>query len=110
MAFTYKMLGQNRPSDTNAVDIYTVPAGTEAIISSIVICNVTNAAATFRVFQRVSAAAAGESNAIAFDQTVPANSTTTIEAKLTMQATNVLTVRSGTSSALTFTVNGTEIS
>ena len=109
MAFTYKTLGQNRPADTNPADIYTVPAGTQTIVSSVVICNVTNTAATFSVYQRVAASSAGESNAIAFNQTIPAYSTTTIEAKLTMVATNILTVQSGTSSAITFTVNGTEI-
>lgn len=109
MAFVYKILGQQRPSDTNATDIYTVPASTQAVISSILICNTTSSAATFSVFQRVSTQTAGEANAIAFDQNIPANSTTTIEAKLTLSSTNVLSVKSGTSSALTFTVNGSEI-
>ena len=109
MAFVYKILGQLRPSDTSAADIYTVPASTQTVVSSILICNTTTSAATFSVFQRVSGQAAGEANAIAFEQTLPANSTTTIEAKLTLSATNVLSVQTGTSSALTFTVNGSEI-
>jgi hypothetical protein len=109
MAYVYKTLGQQAPTTTNNVDVYTVPASTEAIISSILICNTTSTAATFRIFQRIDGVAAGPANAIAFDQTVPANSTTSFEAKITMNAADVLTVRSGTSNALTFTVNGSEI-
>ena len=109
MAFIYKTLGQARPSDLTAVNIYTVPSSTQTIISSIIICNVTNAATTFSVYQRTSGSAVGESNAIAFNQTIPAYSTTTIEAKLTMSSTNILSVETGNSSSLTFTVNGTEI-
>jgi hypothetical protein len=109
MAFVYKILGQLRPSDTSAADIYTVPSNTQTVVSSILVCNTTSTAATFSVFQRTSGSTAGEANAIAFDQNIPANSTTTIEAKLTISETNILSVKSGTSSALTFTVNGSEI-
>jgi hypothetical protein len=109
MAFVYKTLGQQAPSTTNNVDIYTVPASTEVIVSSILICNTTSTAATFRIFQRIEGATAGTANAIAYDQSIPANSTTSIESKITMNAADVLTVRSGTANSLTFTVNGSEI-
>jgi len=109
MAYFYKTLGQQAPSTTNNADLYTVPSATEAIISSIFVCNTTATAATFRIFQRIDGATAGTANAIAYDQTIPANSTTTIESKITMNASDVLTVRSGTANSLTFTVNGSEI-
>jgi hypothetical protein len=109
MAYFYKTLGQQAPANTSNADVYTVPSATEAIISSIFICNTTSTATTFRIFQRIDGAAAGVANAIAYDQTIPANSTTTIESKITMNAADVLTVRSGTSNSLTFTVNGSEI-
>lgn len=109
MAYIYKTLGQQAPTTTNNVDVYTVPATTEAIVSSILICNTTSTAATFRIFQRIDGNAAGTANAIAYDQSIPGNSTTSIESKITMNAADVLTVRSGTANALTFTVNGSEI-
>lgn len=109
MAFYYKTLGQAAPADSNNADVYTVASGRQAIVSSIVICNTTGSAATFRVFQRIDGATAATSNAIAYDTSVAANSTTTIEVKITLDASDVLTVRSGTGNALTFTVNGSEI-
>jgi hypothetical protein len=110
MAFTYKTLGQVAPADTNNADIYTVPSATQAVVSSIVVCNTTSSAATFRVFQRIDGASAATSNAIVYDQSVPANSTTSVETKITIDAGDILTVKSGTGNALTFTVNGSEIS
>jgi hypothetical protein len=109
MGFTYKTLGQVAPADTNNADVYTVPSATQAVVSSIVVCNTTSSATTFRVFQRLNGAAAGTSNAIVYDQSIPANSTTSIETKITMDAADVLTVRSAVGNALTFTVNGSEI-
>jgi hypothetical protein len=109
VAFYYKNLGQVAPAVTTAVDAYTVAAGRSALVSSIVICNVTGTAATYNVFQRVAGATASVSNAIAYGATVPANTTVTIEVKITMGATDVITVQSGTSNALTYTINGSEI-
>lgn len=110
MPFVYKTLGQAAPSTTDNVDIYTVPSSTQAIVSSIVVCNTTATGSTFRVFQRINAAAAGAANAVAYDIAIPANSTTSLELKLTVDAADVITVRSGTADALTFTLNGSEIS
>lgn len=109
MAFYYKVLGQSAPSTTANADLYTVASGRSAVVSSIAICNVTGTAATYRIFQRIAGAAAGVANAIAYDATVAANSTTSVELKITLGATDVITVQSGTGSALTFTANGSEI-
>jgi hypothetical protein len=109
MAFYYKVLGQAAPANTSNADLYTVASGRSAIVSSIVVCNVTATAATYRIFQRIAGAAAGVGNAIAYDATVAANSTTSVEVKITLGATDVITVQSGTGSALTFTANGSEI-
>jgi hypothetical protein len=109
MPFTYKTLGQVAPSTTDNVDAYTVPAATEAIVSSIVIANTTASASSFRIFQRIDGAAAGVGNAVAYDVAIPANSTTSLELKLTINATDVITVRSANADALTFTLNGSEI-
>lgn len=109
MAYIYKTLGQVAPSTTNNVDAYTVPANTQALISSIFICNVSSSPATFKVFQRINGAAAANSNAIAFEQTIPAKSTTSIEGKITVDSTDVITVQSSVADALTFTINGSEI-
>jgi hypothetical protein len=109
MPFVYKTLGQAAPADTNNADAYTVPTSTEAIVSSIVICNVTSSASSFRIFQRIDGATAGVGNAIAYDVPISANSLVSLELKLTINAGDVITVRSGNANALTFTLNGSEI-
>ena len=110
MSFGYKILGQAAPADTNNADLYTVPAATEAIVSSIAIANVTATDATYQIYIRDGGAAAADSNALVKDATATANSTTTIGIGITLSATDVLTVQSGTGSAFTFHAFGTEAS
>jgi hypothetical protein len=109
MPFTYKTLGQTAPSTTNNVDIYTVPEATQAIISSIVVCNTSDEESSFRIFQRIDGAEAGTQNAIAYDVSISGNSLVSIELKLTLDTDDVITVRSSAANSLTFTANGSEI-
>lgn len=109
MAFGYKILGQAAPADTNVADLYTVPASTEAIISTLAVANVTATDATYRIYVREAGATAGNSNALVFDATATANTTTTIGIGITLTATDVVTVQSGTADALTFHAFGTEV-
>ena len=110
MSFGYKILGQAAPADTNNADLYTVPAATEAIVSSIAIANVTATAATYRIYIRDGGAAAADSNALVKDASAAANSTTTIGIGITLSATDVITVQSGTADAITVHAFGTEAS
>ena len=110
MANTYKILGQSAPANTSNVDTYTVGAAKSAVISTIHIANVTGTAATARIFARIAGAAASVGNALAYDVSVAANSFVALTEGMTLAATDVLTVQSGTGSALTFTVFGNEIS
>jgi hypothetical protein len=49
MANVYKILGQSSPSATTPTDLYTVPAATSTVCSSISICNWGGTQTTFRV-------------------------------------------------------------
>jgi hypothetical protein len=49
MATIYKILGQSSPLATTETDLYTVPALTSAVCSSISICNRGGTQTTFRV-------------------------------------------------------------
>jgi Oligosaccharide biosynthesis protein Alg14 like len=109
MAFTYKVLGQAAPTDTNNANLYTVPSATSAVASSLVIANTTGTAATARVFVRIAGAAAATSNAIVYDTSIAANSTLSLSLGMSLATTDVVTVRTGTLSALTFTLFGSEI-
>lgn len=109
MATTYKVLGQAAPADTNNADLYTVPAATQAVVSTINVANVTASAATFSIYVRVAGAAAGNENAIAKDVTLAANSIYSATQGITLGATDVVTVQSGTADALTFSMFGSEV-
>ena len=106
MATTYSVLGQAVPTSGTS-DLYTASAAT--VISTIAACNTTSSAATATVYVRVAAAAAGSSNALVYQQTVPAYSTSTWTLGVTLASTDKVTVASGTSSALTFHAFGSTI-
>lgn len=110
MATTYKILGQSAPTTTSNADLITVSASQSEIISTLVIANTTATDATCRVFARIAGAAAAASNAILYDVTIPGNGVQAFTLGITLAATDVLTVRSGTANALTFTAFGTELS
>jgi hypothetical protein len=109
MATTYKVLGQAAPANTSNADLYTVPADTQAVVSTLQVANVTAEEATCRIYVRISGAAAANSNAVAFDLSVPAQSVVALTTGMTLGATDVITVRSSVSNALTFSLFGSEI-
>lgn len=109
MAKAYKILGQSAPGATTDTDIYTVPANTEAVISSIVIANRSNSAATYNIAARPNGATLANEHYVAFNITVAGNDSTALSLGLTMDAADVLTVQ-GSSADLTFSVFGSEIS
>lgn len=109
MASTYKILGQARPADTNVADLYTVPAGGQAVISTIIVANTEAADATFDIYVRPDGAAAGKGNAIAYGTTVKANTSQSITVGATADAADVISVKAGTGSTVTFTAFGLEI-
>ncbi len=52
MANAYKVLAQSAPSAATATDVYTVPAATETVISTVIIANRAATAGTFRLSVR----------------------------------------------------------
>ncbi len=109
MATTYKVLGQAAPANTSNADLYTVPAATEAVVSTLFVSNTTGTAATCRIFIRIAGAAAAASNALVYDGEVAANDFVAITTGITLAATDVITVQTGTADALTFQLFGSEI-
>ena len=69
----------------------------------------TGTAATTRVFARIAGAAAAAGNALLYDVSIPANSSASFTFGITLAATDVITVQTGTANALTFTAFGTEL-
>ena len=109
MPTTYKVLGQSIPAATTATTLYTVPASTQTVVSSISICNQASSSATFRIAVRVAAATLATSQYIAYDVTVGAADTTVLTLGLTLGATDVITIYSSTAT-VSFAAFGSEIS
>lgn len=107
MAFTLARLGAGRPTDTNNLTIYTVPASTTLEIGTISIANTSTSAATCRVFLVPSGGTADQTTAILYDFSIPANGVIEgIGKGQVLAAAGTIQVRSGTASALTFTASG----
>lgn len=109
MPTNYKVLGQSNPAATTATSLYTVPASTQAVVSTIVIANLAATSATFRIACRVAGAALANSQYVAYDVSVGANDSTALTLGVTLGAADVITVYASTTN-LTFTAFGSEIS
>jgi hypothetical protein len=110
LANAYKVLAQSDPTAETATDVYTVPAATEAVISTVIIANRAATANTFRLSVRPDGAAQADEHYIAYDVPIAANDSTTLTLGITLDAADVLTVYTGASATISVNVFGTEIS
>lgn len=109
MPTVYKVLGQSAPSATTATTLYTVPAATSAVVSSIVIANRDTSSATYRISIRPAGAVQANQHYIAYDVTVGASDSTVLTLGITLATTDVVTVYASTAN-LSFSAYGSEIS
>ena len=109
MATVYKVLGQSNPSATTNTTLYTVPASTSTVVSSIDVCNQTASAATYRIAVRPAGAAVAAQHWIVYGATVAASDSTVLTLGLTLATTDVITVYAS-SANLSFSAYGSEIS
>ena len=108
MATSYKVLGQVNPAATTATTVYTVAASTEAIVSSIVVANQAATAGTYRIAVRENGDTLAAKHYLAYDISLPANTTDTLTLGVTMNATDVITVYAS-SANFSFNIFGSEI-
>jgi hypothetical protein len=87
-----KVLGQVNPSATTATTLYTVPSAKTAVISTIVVANLSTSAATYRIAIRVGGATLSNEDYIAYDVALSANDSTALTLGITLAATDVVTV------------------
>ena len=107
MPNAYKVLGQ-LASTTSAVALYTCPASTEAVISTIVVANRDSTSKTFTIILRPNDETLADKHYLAKDITVGGSDTTALTLGITMDATDKLYV-SGSTTDLSFTAFGSEI-
>lgn len=108
MAKTYKVLGQSAPSATTATTLYTAPASTQAVLSTIAVSNRAATSATYRIAVRPGGAALANQHYIAYDVTVGGGASTMWTVGVTLAATDVVTIYASTAN-LSFTAFGSEI-
>ena len=103
-------LGQLRPANTTAASIYTLPANTRTKVNSIIICNQSGVACTFRVFHDVNGTTYDETSALLYDITLDADTTVSFDpVDLWLENTSGnIAVRTSSNSAITFTMYGQE--
>jgi len=109
MPNTFKVLGQQAPSATTQTQLYAVPSGKSAVVSSVNVCNRGAANATFRVAVQPANAAISNTHYIAYDTIVPSNDTISLALGLSLSATDVVSVYAN-SATVTFSAFGSEIS
>lgn len=108
MATVRKILGQNKPAATTDATLYTVPALTDTVVSTIVVAESGGAAATFRIcVDSAGGTTTVVGKAIAWNVAIPANGIVTLTLGITLAAAATLVIQASTT-GLTFTAFGQE--
>ena len=108
MATTYKVLGQLNPTANTLSNVYTVPSATQAVISTITVCNQSASNASYSISVSNNGVADNASHYIIRGGVVPAADSIGITLGLTLDATDQ--VRCNTNSAnISFNIFGSEI-
>lgn len=100
---------QAAPNATTETDLYTVPALTTCVISSIVVCNRGATATTFRISHSVGGGATANKDYLYYSVIIPPNDTFIATVGPTLNAADKIRVYAGNAS-LSFTAYGEETS
>jgi len=107
VATAYKVLGQAAPSAGTDTPVYTVPAATQAVVSTIFVSS-TGSATTIRIRVAVAGAASAAKQWLFFDSPIGPNQTIAITSGITLGAGDVIAASSALGSC-SFSVFGQEI-
>jgi len=108
MPTTYKVLGQAAPTPNTITNIYTVPSSTQAVISTITVCNQNATNASYSIAVAQNGAADSNTQYIIRGGVVPAADSIGITLGITVDAADV--IRGNTNQAnISFNIFGSEI-
>lgn len=107
--YTPTRLAQSCVASTTETTVYTVPASTSCIVKQIVCANVTASAATISISLVASGGTAGVTNRVLEQVSIPANSTVSFDMAQVLATGGLISIKQGTSSAITSTISGVEI-
>lgn len=108
MAYTYKVLGQVNPTANTNTTLYTVPANTSTVVSTITICNQLSTTANFRIAVRPGGESISSKHYINYDTQVPGNDQIAMTLGISLATTDVVTVYANTAN-VSFNIFGSEI-
>lgn len=108
MAEAYRVIAQASPAVNSDTTLYTVPASTQVIVSTLTVCNTGTAQALFRVAVRKAGAVLTTAHYIYYDAALAPSSTVAVTIGLTLDATDVVTIRSSTA-GVAFSLFGTVV-
>jgi len=95
MSGSYKYSQVQGTSSTGTyATLYTTPASTEAVISSIVICNQSSSGVTFRIGLHTSAGTPGASEFLVYDATLAGNDTVALTLGIALDENKFIRVSS----------------
>lgn len=107
MPNNYKVLGQSNPAAATLTTLYTVPAATQAVCSTLAIANL-GVSCTYRVAVRPAGATIANQHYLVYDAYVNANDTALLTLGISLAATDVVSVYASNTSAA-FSLFGAEI-
>jgi hypothetical protein len=107
MANTLKVLGQSAPGAASLTTLYTVPGATSTVCSSIVVCNRSATATSFRIAVRPAGAAISNEMYLYYDVVIAGNDTFVATIGLSLATTDVVSVYA-TLATLSFNLLGQE--
>jgi len=107
MAATYKVLGQVNPAATTLTDLYTVPSATQAVASTLAICN-QGVSTTVRVAIRPAGEAIDPKHYIVYETPVSQNDSLFLTIGIALSTTDVVSVYAGTAN-ISFNLYGSEV-
>lgn len=110
MATTYKILGQLAAASaiTATEAVYTCPAATQTIISTMTVCNRSSGTAVYRIAVRPNGTAAAAQHYIAYDSYIAGNDTIALTLGITVDAADIIGAYASNAN-LTFNCYGAEI-
>lgn len=109
MAVNYKVLGQSNPPASGLTTLYIVPSGTQAVCSSLSVCNIGGVSSTYRVAVRPSGEEINNKHYISYDSEIAASGCFFLKLGLSLSATDVVSVYTPSNSGVAFNLFGTEI-
>ncbi len=108
MADTLKILGQSIPAAATLTDLYTVPAATSTVVSTITVCNQSAVGTSFRISIAVAGAADATKQYLYFDVPIAGNATFAATLGIDLATTDKIRVLA-TLATLSFNATGIEV-